>query len=402
MNRNIGFSLLLVAGGLAQPAAAAESIADAFREGKVLIDWRVRFESVEQEDFTETAEALTSRLRAGFKTAELKKTSLLAEAVWIEDAIDDYNSTTNGHAAYPVVADPSGFAAINRFAITNRSLENAAVTVGRQRIIHDDARFVGNVVWRQHEQTYDGVRAELGGGKAVTADLTYAYQVNRVFGPDSPAGKWEGDLLLANVARVFDWGRLSGFAYALDFDDAPAQSSNTVGVKLAGTKPLGEITGTYALAYARQTDAGRNPADFTAGYRLVEGGVRAGKYAIALGREVLGSSSGVGFSMPLATLHAFQGWADKFLATPAAGIEDDYVRVTYSLGQKGPLRSLTAVAAYRDFDADAGGADYGDEIDFSVTAQIARMTLLLKYATYSARGLFTDTDKLWLSIDYAF
>src|SRR5690606_13387416 len=86
MNRNIGFSLLLVAGGLAQPAAAAESIADAFREGKVLIEWRVRFESVEQEDFTETAEALTSRLRAGFKTAELKKTSLLAEAVWIEDA----------------------------------------------------------------------------------------------------------------------------------------------------------------------------------------------------------------------------------------------------------------------------------------------------------------------------
>lgn len=402
MSRNRRLSLILAASWLAQPAAAAESIADALKGSKVMIDWRVRFESVEQEEFAENAEALTSRLRAGFRTAELKKTSLLAEAVWLEDAIDDYNSTTNGKTAYPVVPDPTGFVAINRFAFTNKSLANAALTIGRQRIVHDDARFVGNVVWRQHEQTYDGVRAELGGSSPLTADLTYAYKVNRVLGPDSAAGKWDGDILLASVARAFDWGRVSAFAYGLDLKDAPAQSSNTVGVKVTGSKPLGGVTGTYALSYAHQTDAGRNPADFDADYRLVEGGVRAGKYSVALGREVLGSANGVGFSMPLATLHAFQGWADKFLATPAAGIKDDYLRVTYSLGQKGPLKSLNAVVAYRELRADAGDADYGDETDFSLVAQIARLTFLLKYATYSADGLFTDTDKLWLSMEYSF
>ena len=29
-----------------------------------------------------------------------------------------------------------------------------------------------------------------------------------------------------------------------------------------------------------------------------------------------------GFTTPLASLHKFQGWADKFTATPANGIED--------------------------------------------------------------------------------
>jgi hypothetical protein len=29
----------------------------------------------------------------------------------------------------------------------------------------------------------------------------------------------------------------------------------------------------------------------------------------------------IGFSTPLATLHKFQGWVDKFLTTPANGID---------------------------------------------------------------------------------
>jgi hypothetical protein len=382
-------------------AVAADSLGEAFKEADPIVDYRLRYESVEQAGFADTAEALTSRLRLGFETAPLAKTSLLAEGVWIEDVVNDYDSTTNGRTAYPVVADPAGFTAINRFALTNESLGNTVLTLGRQRIVHEDARFVGNVVWRQHEQTFDGLRAQVEAGRWA-ADLTYANQVNRVFGPDSAAGKWEGDVVLANASRSFDRGRLVVFGHLLDFDDAAAASTSTLGLKLTGSAPIGNVAVTYTAAVARQSDRGANPLDVDESYSLLELGVKVGKTAIAYGREVLGGNGTVAFSTPLATLHAFQGWADKFLATPAAGIEDDYVRVSYALGARGPLKNLSAVGFVHAFKADAGTASYGDELDLLLVAQVARMTFTAKYSSYSADGLFTDTDKLWLSMDFAF
>ena len=37
--------------------------------------------------------------------------------------------------------------------------------------------------------------------------------MNRVFGPDSPQGRYEGDGYLANVAYQFPFGKLTGFGY---------------------------------------------------------------------------------------------------------------------------------------------------------------------------------------------
>jgi hypothetical protein len=382
-------------------AAAADSIGDAFKESDFIVDYRLRYESVDQAGFVDTAEALTSRLRLGFETAAIAKTSLLAEGVWIADVVDDYNSTTNGETGYPVVADPAGFAAVNRFALTNKSIDNVVLTLGRQRIVLEDARFVGNVVWRQHEQTFDGLRAQVGAG-GWAADFTYASQVDRVFGPDSAAGKWEGDVLLANASRAFDFGRLIAFGYLLDFDDAAAASTDTFGLKLVGSAPLGSITGTYTAAVARQSNRGANPLTYDENYHLLELGVKLDKTAVAFGQEVLGGDGTVAFATPLATLHAFQGWADKFLATPAGGIEDNYVKLTYALGARGPLKSLSAMGFFHDFKADTGVVSYGDELDLLLVAQIARMTFTAKYSSYSADSLFTDTDKFWLSMDYAF
>ena len=158
---------------LAMPARAAETWGQALREGDVIVDLRARYESVEQGGFASDAGALTNRLRAGFQTAPLKGTAFLAEGVLVDDLVEDYNSTTNGQTQYPVVADPADFAAINRLALINKSLERTTLTFGRQRIVHDDQRFVGNVGWRQHEQTFDGLRAQWGSPKIKT-DLTYA------------------------------------------------------------------------------------------------------------------------------------------------------------------------------------------------------------------------------------
>jgi len=397
----VGYVLALASAASTAPTYGAETFADALREGDAIIDLRARYESVEQGGFAEEADALTNRLRAGFQTAPLKGTAFLAEGVIVDDLVEDYNSTTNGQTEYPVVADPADFAAINRLALINKSLDRTTLTFGRQRIIHDDQRFVGNVGWRQNEQTFDALRAQWGSTKLKT-DLTYASQVNRVFGPDSPQGEWKGDVVLANFAYTLPVGTLALFDYYLDIDGVAAASTNTVGVKLAGSKPVGKLTATYALAYAQQGEAGLNLADVDTDYELLEGGLNFAKVGLGLGYEVLGSDGTVGFATPLATLHAFQGWADKFLATPAAGIEDSYARLSFPFGKRGRFTSVAAVAVFHDYDADFGSAHFGEELDLQLVARTERMTLTAKYADYRADELFTDTEKMWLSVDYAF
>jgi len=397
----LGCAVALGSAASISPTYAAETFKDALKEGDTIIDLRSRYESVEQVGFTSEAEALTARLRAGFQTAPLKGTAFLAEGVVVDDFVDDYNSTTNDHTEYPVVADPADFAAINRLAVINKSLERTTLTFGRQRIVHDDQRFVGNVGWRQNEQTFDALRAQWGNAKIKT-DLTYASQVNRVFGPDSPQGKWEGDVVLANLAYTLPVGTLQVFDYYLDIDGVATASTNTVGAKLAGSKPIGKLTSTYALAFAQQGEAGLNAADVDTDYGLIEGGLTVAKLGLGLGYEVLGSSGTVAFQTPLATLHAFQGWADKFLTTPAAGIEDSYVRVSYPFAKRGKFTSIAATAVFHDYEADAGSLHYGEELDLQLVARTERMVFTAKYADYRADGLLTDTEKVWVSFDYAF
>lgn len=386
---------------VAGSAPAAETLEQALREADFIVDWRLRYESVDQGGFAETADAVTSRLRVGLQTAPLRSTSLLVEASWVEDVVDDYNSTTNGNTALPVVPDPAGFGALNRLALVNKSLPGTTLTLGRQRAILDDSRFVGNIGWRQQEQTFDALRAELRGAR-VKSDLIYATRVNRIFGPDSPAGEWRGDFLLANVATTVPIGTLTFFDYYIDTADAARLSSNTLGTRLTGAKPLGDLTATYALSYARQRDAGANATRFDAHYALAEGGVKLRKWGAALGYELLAGDGTAAFETPLATAHVFQGWADKFLATPAVGIADRYLKSTLSLGSRGRFTDLNVLAFFHQFHADHGSAHFGDELNLQLIARAERLVLTFKYADYRARSLFTDTEKLWLSVDYGF
>jgi hypothetical protein len=383
------------------PPGLADNFGEAIRASKFNVDWRVRQETVDQDGVPNSADALTSRLRGGLTTGAFHATSLQMEAVFVEAIDDDYNSTLNGNVTYPVVADPGDLAAINRFAFVNKSLPKTTLTLGRQRIVLDDHRFVGNVGWRQHEQTYDALRA-VRAGTAVKMDFTYADQVNRVFGPDSPAGNWHGDIALGNVAFTKPWGTLTVFDYLLDLDDAPAASSNTLGVRLTGSKPLGALTGTYALSYAAQEDAGANAASVSEHFHMLEGGLKIAKFTASIGYEVLSGNGTVSFQTPLATLHAFQGWVDKFLATPLEGIENPYLKLAYETQLAGSFKSVAALAVLHEFNADNSSAHYGDELDLQLVARTERVTLTLKYATYAADQLLTDTDKLWLSMDYAF
>lgn len=102
--------------------------------------------------------------------------------------IDDVNSTVHGKTDVPVVADPDS-ERLNRLPLGYHGVAGTEARVGRQRIILDDARFVGNVGFRQNDQTCDAARArtDLPGG--VEVDYSYVWQVNRILGSESPAGE---------------------------------------------------------------------------------------------------------------------------------------------------------------------------------------------------------------------
>jgi hypothetical protein len=390
---------------LSAAQAGANPVTGALGEWKPIIDVRARFEQVEQLPLAEDAEAGTVRARLGAETGKAWNTALLIEGEFLTPFITDYNSTVNGKTMYPIVADPENYE-LNRVHFTNTSLPGTTLTIGRQRINIDDQRFVGNVGWRMNEQTFDALRAVNKSVSNLTVDVTYFNRVNRVFGKDSPQGHYEGNSFLGNVAYQLPVGKLTVFGYFVEIDPivgvaaAVRDSNATYGLRFGGEKPVGKIKLAYAASYAQQEDYADNPVTFDNGYYLGELTASFRQFSAGVGIEVLEGDGVKGFTTPLATLHKFQGWADKFLATPVNGIDDRYINAGWSKKGVGPFDTMSLIASYHDYQAERVSQDYGSEINVQFAAKFQRFTGTLKYADYSADGLFTDTKKLWVQVDF--
>jgi hypothetical protein len=379
--------------------------ATAHAELQPILDTRLRYESVEQDGVTQDAAAMTLRARLGFESGKVAGTALLAEGEFIRPVVEDYNSTTNGNTAYPVVADPRS-SELNRLQLTNSSLPQTTVTLGRQRIILDDHRFVGNVGWRQNEQTFDAIRVVNKSVPHLTVDVTYLDQVNRVFGQDSAQGRYYGDTVLANASYEITPGKLTAFAYRVAIDPiagvpgAVRDASETFGLRFAGVRPLDAVKLSYIASYASQQETARNPLSFALDYYLGEINAAYGPYSVGAGIEVLEGDGSKGFTTPLATLHKFQGWADKFLTTPVDGIDDRYLTAGIARQRWADFDALSLVASYHRYSAERGSTHYGSEADLQAQAKWRRLTGILKYASYRADHLLTDTTKWWLQLEY--
>ncbi len=411
---SVGVALAIAAPSIAG-AAGLGVVGGALSESKPIFDARVRYEDVDQTPLAEDADAQTLRVRLGFETGKAWNTTFLAEGEVIADLAGKYRDDPSRarNAAYPVVTDPES-EEINRLQLVNTSLPGTTVTLGRQRIALDDQRFVGNSPWRQNEQTLDAVRIVNKPTSSLTLDGTYLTQVNRIFGRESPQGRYHGDGVLANAAYQFGFGKLSAFGYWLDFDhlngvpaalDPIRVSSETFGTRFAGERPLSKIKVAYAASFARQTDYGSNPLDFDLDYYSAEVTGTYRQYSVTLGQEVMEGNGTVGFSTPLATLHRFHGWADKFLTTPANGIDDKYVSLGYLAKGIALLDTLSATVVYRDFKSQRLSQDLGDEIDLQLQAKYQRFVGLAKVALYEANegrtpAAYQDTTKFWLQLEY--
>lgn len=369
-------------------------------------DIRYRLELVDQDGLAEQAAASTLRVKAGVRTAEWHGFSAVVEGEAIVVVGEtSYNDTVNGKTAYPVVADPSDVL-LNQAYLRWRPMAELEMAGGRQAVNLDNQRWIGSVGWRQNDQTLDAVRVTARPAKGASVDYFYAWRVNRVFGPDSPQGIWR-DTEIHGVRAAYtikNVGTLSAYGYWLDVPSSPASSNRTLGVRMAGELPVGgKASILYSAEYARQHDHGANPRSFGLDYWLFEPGVKAGPVTLKAGYERLEGNGTVGLQTPLATLHAFNGWADKFLTTPASGLRDVYLDAGYKVPGKGPLAGLVLRAAWHDYGSTTGGIAYGQEWNALASYPLGkRFTLTAKLARYDADAFATDTTKLWFQIEAKF
>lgn len=396
-----------IATALLLPPAQADSFGDqlasAIADSTVHLGFRYRFEAVDDDAFAREAWASTLRSRLTVAPGSINEFGFLLEVDDVRHVgADHFNDTRNGVTNRPAVIDPEG-TDLNQALVRYSGFAGTELVIGRQRIDRMNQRFVGSVAWRQNEQTYDSASISHQFGKRLSVWYGYVSRVNRIYGPDSgtPPADLDSNSHLMDASFTFGQSlTVAGYAYLMDFDNAPGLSNRTLGIRATGSVPLAtDLRFNYTAEGARQSDYADNPVDYSAGYYLVEAGISAPRIGVKAGYEVLGGNTtpGKAFRTPLATLHAFQGWADKFLTTPDRGVEDLYVAVN------GKALGADLLLRFHDFSAEAGSGEWGTEWDASASWAIGKhYGVLLKGASYDADDLARDTSKYWLMLTATF
>lgn len=351
---------------------------------------------------------MTARVRSGVQ-AEAGPLQLLVEAEATLGIVNRFNDGLNGRAGYPVKPEPDNIE-LNRAQLRYRSGAVTA-TAGRQLLELADQRFVGSQTWRQNQQTFDAARVQWGDPKHVFTDISYVWSNRTTNGIDGFGARQQaigGDNVFALAGVATPVGTVTGFAYLVDQDEAAVQgfrlSSQTYGVRLAGTYKIGRVGLAYAGSWARQSDWHRNPNDYAADYWLAEATASRDSVSATLGYEVLGADGGrplTSVQTPLGSVFRFQGWAGKFVTTPPNGIRDLYAAAALTWKALGPFAGVNLQALWHRFHSDRLNQRYGTELDLLAAVKRGRTSLSARYARYRAEAFATDTDKFWLEADWA-
>jgi hypothetical protein len=408
------------------PPSAAATISDAIAAGKLLFEVRGRYEFVDQKKtavLTQNGEAATARTRLGWESADWNGLRGLIEFEDVRQVGPEHfqvqvpGATTpplNGAAKvrYPIINDPDG-TELNRLQLSWTPSAAFSGTIGRQRILIDDQRFIGNVGWRQDEQTFDAARVDLAHGRF---KLFYAYvsHVNRVLGE---LRDWDSDSHLAQLTWTpAEQLKLQGFVYALDFGNSAANSSITKGIKASGKTWVGLYQFAYNATYAHQSDYNGNTADYGLDYWGADLAGTFDIYTAKVSYESLEGNGTRGFTTPLATTHAFQGWSDAFVQAlgGAKGFVDGLRDLNFTVNVKPRwkwtyLFNIDVLVRYHDFDDQRTGASLGREWDAQVQATInPKLTAAIKYADFERETRVPagtaapppSRTKIWFTLEY--
>ncbi|NPA03433.1 MAG: hypothetical protein GXO61_01065 [Epsilonproteobacteria bacterium] len=418
---NLSLALVLLAG--VAGSATANSLEEIITNPQIHLQIRPRYEYADVKDNGKSAgKAFTVRTALGLDANLFGVEGLNAQVEMMNVSnfgwVDNYNDLAGNGVEYDVIADPSQ----TRVTQANISLSGNGLTgiVGRKMVVLDNARFIGNVGWRQMPQTFD--LAALAYNGIENLNLLGAY-VNRVHQVLKDKKLDTGSVILHGVYKFLPTVALTAYDYMIQ------NFANHVGARLTGSWPINDLFNVkFTAEYAKQTDPSlteENDPILVAGvvdpdqieqdadyYNFFLGTNYAG-FDIGVGYELLGEANdgATEFYTPLATLHAMNGWADVFLKGTGTklGLEDISAKIGYNAGEFGKI-----VGVYHKFSSDAGSYDYGDEFDVAYRYPITKeLGLLLKGAFYKGDEKVPisknpilknalDVNKYWIQLDYKF
>ena len=358
--------------------------------GQLKMSLRYRYEQDDTKNpLKDHGDASVFRMRLGYLTPEFHGLQAYAEYEMNQDIIEnDYNSTRNSKGGYEVIADPQEHE-LNQLWLSYKGIPDTEIKVGRQRIKIDNDRFIGNVGWRQLEMTYDAVLITNKSLPNTTVKVGYINQAQTIKSTVNPM-----QAPFFNIAyNMQGLGILTGYTYFIDHNEAHAKSNQTYGVSFVGKMPVGDdFSAVYRLEYAHQRDFEQNPNDYQVDYSHIMGGGDIHGVTLKGGMETLGGhGAGQAFQTPLATGHAFNGWSDQFLATPADGLRDLYGSVSAK------FHGVKLMGVYHSFDDDSGHLSYGKEYDFLAVKKFGKhYSLLAKYAYFDGKNGRFDSQNFWI------
>jgi len=379
---------------LSSVTMAEDAFMDALTIGKVSFSTRARYESVQQDNSLKDADAYTIRTTLGYKTGAFYGFSGFVEAENVAElGSGHFNDKVNGDTAYSVVADPDG-TEMNQAYLQYNGFDSE-FKFGRQELTYRAApfhRFIGNVLWRQNHQSFEAFT--LANTSLANTKLNYAYidKVNTILGG---VDHMDSHLFNAQYSGL-PIGNLEGYGYFLDYNDlaTKASSSQTLGLRLSDMQAVnGDWKLIYTAEYANQSDYKDGTMD-EQNYYLAELGGKYNGWLAKFSYEMQQGDGMSSFKTPLGTNHAFQGWADMFLATPRQGLLDMYFTVV------GNVMGVKLVGVYHDFETDKGSLNVGNELDLLAEKTFKQhYTLGIKYSDYNGDNEmlnYKDTEKFWV------
>lgn len=458
----------------AEEAPAVEdeyTFMDAVKEGKNLTSFRLRYEHVDQDGLQpptfangtanptatkelKNADALTLRSLIGWQTAPYHNFSFAAQLIDVTKLMDNFNDSTNNILVngasnqsrtieYAKVIDPS-YTGVNQLYVDWTGLKNTRFRLGRQQVNLDNVRFIGDIGFRQVMQVFDGVSVL---NKSLPETEIFAAHFEKI--TQITTEQRDGNLEIANIKyRISPTEFLVGYGYLSNVDDlgfgnawfgagtlnnagkpniSADQSNKTFGLRLDGTHPFNpNFRAHYTAEYAKQSDYADGDKRIDAHYYRVGGGLGFDNFNFRVDQELLSSNDNkFAFQTPYGTNHLFQGWVDKFLATPRSGIKDTFVTATYKYEDFLFFADYHFINSDEDFNTVGGGTKtngnkYGKEWNVAATYNYSKNIMAkLEYGKFTEddhyaptpgvantvagnRNRIRDTEKLWLTAMYTF
>ncbi len=368
------------------------------------LDARARYEFRER-DGSDASHAGTLRFRPGLTLFPKKDLSFFVESEHTFALLRDFQAGTGQSANFSPfnanntdIADPENNE-LNQAYLKYKINKFASITAGRQRYNLDNTAFIGNVGWRQNEQTLDAISIK---GSYNGFNYSYAIgdRVNRIFGNDGTGAvqALEGTFHLLNGSyKLDDTIKVGGYVYLMDFDQGGFASNNTYGAYT----DIQTSTGNYYLELAYQTEAG-DKADYDALYGHATWTKNFGSVSVKAGVEYLGD----GFITPLGTVHAFNGFADAFIGN-RLGLVNSWDGLTdFYVGASTKLNDVVLKGTVHSFYDDSLSDEYGWEVDMVAIKPINESTKILAKAAYfiseDNSPFSNDIKQFSIQLDYSF